>query len=335
VGIYVESIVLGNEKSHAHGPVDDSSTNSTGDREPQETITEIKGREQVDMGHIYSDGSTSIQDAVDPNGLGISLERKADGNETAPRPPPPVETVTEVKIEKPKKGQSLLIIKRTSLHKPDDTGSEGGNSERAGGESGLAEGVIGEDKTLNRKPNTTHERIQEAERVESEEYSPDKGNRVGDGEDTPEYDLLRIPAIKNLGEVTDWMWTNDVTPKAFREMFEKESHLTPPMITQPRTQITEKLSRDFAKRAAWMIQGLRKTELLNEEHHILEANLLLLLDWNQRKLPLTRVIARTVGEIMQILESSEDQLIKDQREMVYWMWTVDPMMTQETLEKEP
>jgi hypothetical protein len=97
--------------------------------------------------------------------------------------------------------------------------------------------------------------------------------------------------------------------------------------------ITEKLARDLAKRAAWMIQDLKNSNLWSEERLILEANLHLILDWNQKGTSLTQMIHKTMKEIIRILEGSKDQRIRNQMILVYWLWT-DHLISEQPLEEE-
>jgi hypothetical protein len=202
VGEHVEESISGNKENHAHGPVDDSSTGSTGDHESQEVLGEIEKRKQVDLGNIYSHRPSGVQDSVDPGRLGNQLEGKVDVHETSLEPSPPMEITIGVKVEKPKKKQPLLIIRKpefSSPHLSNVTQSERGNYERTGGESGLVERGPERDKSEERDPCLALERTQEDKRVESEEHPPNKVDGDGNGGDSTKHDFLRRTSSQELG----------------------------------------------------------------------------------------------------------------------------------------
>jgi hypothetical protein len=145
------------------------------------------------------------------------------------------------------------------------------------------------------------------------------------------------PAIKNLGEWFHWMWTSNTRTEEFREMIRRETqtHLIHQLFWQQRLQTKEEITGELSKKTKWMLQDLRKTGLMNEERRILEAELNLLKEWDQKKTSLTRLILKTAKKVIRILGSSEDQLIKNIGE-TSWMWSINdnPEAIQEVLEKD-
>lgn len=123
LGERAEIPTIRHEESHAHGSVDISGSDLSGNQEPKENPGKIEEREQVVLGSVYCNGSAGIQDTMDPGGLGFPVEGEIDGHEATPRLPFAMEIISQVKIEKPKKSQPLVIIVKP-LHS--DNGSSSG-----------------------------------------------------------------------------------------------------------------------------------------------------------------------------------------------------------------